>query len=68
MTPLHAFMLAERMTDLAVAKAVGRDRSTITKIRLGQAAPSLDLALKIQRLSKGAVTPDDLLSRREAAA
>jgi DNA-binding XRE family transcriptional regulator len=59
LTPLDAFMTAEEMTDTALAKAVGRERSTITKIRLGQARPSLELALKIQRLSKNRIMPTD---------
>lgn len=59
MTPLNAFMRAENLTDAELAKAVDRDRSTITKLRLGQARPSLDLALKIARISKHKVAPSD---------
>lgn len=43
------------MTDAALARAVGRERSTITKIRHGTALPSLDLALKIAALTDGKV-------------
>lgn len=70
MTPLNAFMTAENLTDAELAKAVGRERSTITKLRLGQAMPSLALALKIQRVSKNRVLPSDYPrpARNEAAA
>lgn len=60
MTPLDAFLKAENITDAAFAKMVGRERSTITKLRLGQSKPSLDLALRIARVSRNRVTPDDL--------
>jgi transcriptional regulator with XRE-family HTH domain len=56
-TPLAAFMDANGLTDEKLARLVGRERSTITKLRLGQARPSLDLAIKIAGLSEGAVPP-----------
>lgn len=55
MTPLASFMKAQRLTDDKLATLVGRERSTITKLRLGQARPSLELAIKIAALSEGAV-------------
>lgn len=55
MTPLAFFMDEQKWTDAALAKLVGRERSTITKLRRGQAVPSLDLALKIAALSEGKV-------------
>lgn len=57
MTPLADFMTKAKLTDAVLARQVGRDRTTITKLRRGQALPSLDLALKISSLSKGAVPP-----------
>jgi DNA-binding XRE family transcriptional regulator len=53
--PLHYWTLAEDLTDAELALAVGRERSTITKIRLGQAMPSLELALSLEKVSRGAV-------------
>ena len=66
MTPLAAYMQAEKLTDAELARRVGRERSTITKVRLGAANPSLDLAVKIAALSEGAVpaTSYPLLKRR----
>ncbi len=58
MTPLAAYMKLAKLTDAALAERVGRDRSTITKIRRGQTRPSLDLAVKIAALSDGMVSPD----------
>lgn len=57
MTLLDAFMTVKQMTDRELAKLVGRERSTITKIRRGQATPSLEVALKIAEISKGEVPP-----------
>ncbi len=57
MTPLADFMKKAKWTDASLAKAVGRERSTISKLRYGQAKPSLDLAIKIAALSEGAVPP-----------
>lgn len=68
MTPLHAFMLAEKLKDAELAKIVGRDRSTITKLRHGQARPSLELALRIARISKNRVAPTDYPDPQAAGA
>jgi DNA-binding XRE family transcriptional regulator len=57
MSALAAYMAREGLTDEALGRLVGRERSTITKLRLGQARPSLDLAVKIAALSKGDVPP-----------
>lgn len=34
-------------SDAALAQAVGCDRSMVTRVKLGKAAPSLDLAVKL---------------------
>lgn len=57
MTPLADFMSKAKLTDADLARQVGRERTTITKLKNGQALPSLDLALKIAAISKGAVPP-----------
>ncbi|MBW3095665.1 helix-turn-helix transcriptional regulator [Pseudohoeflea coraliihabitans] len=49
MKTLTEAMKERGISDEALAAAVGRHRSTITKIRLRQAAPSLETALKISR-------------------
>lgn len=51
MTTLGRYMANEDMTDAALARMVGCDRSMITKIRHGKAVPSLPLALSIQRVT-----------------
>lgn len=61
-------MLAEKMTDRQLAEAVGRERSTITKLRHGKARPSWELANKIARISKGKVPPDAYPSPKQTAA
>lgn len=49
----------ERVEDFA--SRIGEARSTIRKIVYGQRQPSLPLAVKIERATKGAVTPADML-------
>lgn len=49
MSPLAARLSEAEMTDAALALKVGCDRSMITKIKNGQATPSLPLALAISR-------------------
>lgn len=55
MTPLAAYMESNNMTDAALAELVKRERSTITKLRLGTASPSLGLAIQISEITKGDV-------------
>lgn len=55
MTPLAAYMEANNMTDVALAELVKRERSTITKLRLGTASPSLGLAIQIEAITEGNV-------------
>ncbi len=63
--------ISERMrekgfkTDAELAAAVGCERSMVTRIKLGKARPSLDLAVK---LSKALDLPADAFLPREAAA
>lgn len=65
MTALAAYMEKAGLTDEAMARKVGRDRSTITKLRLGQARPSLDLAVKIAAISDGQVPPTAYSDRKK---
>lgn len=66
MTPLAAYMDEANLTDAALARAVGRERSTITKLRHGTALPSLDLALKIAALTGGRVPVTAYPARKKA--
>ena len=47
--------------DEAVAKLVGTNRATISRIRRGLNRPSWDLAAKLKSISGGAVTAEDHL-------
>ncbi len=42
-----------------MARRLGVDRSTITKLRLGKSKPSFDILIKIQKLTDNAVTAND---------
>jgi len=67
MMTLAAFMRTREWTDQQLAAMVSRDRSTITKIRLGQTLPSLDLAVKIERATGGKVRAGSFLPKAAAA-
>lgn len=60
-TKLHLFMKANRLSDEEVASIVGRDRTTIARVRRGSKNPSLELAVKIERMTNGAVRVADML-------
>ena len=52
--------LTEHKTATALAAKVGCEVSTITRIAKGDRSPSLDLAVRIERATGGAVTVADL--------
>jgi DNA-binding XRE family transcriptional regulator len=56
---LHDWLRQKGRTDAWLAEQVGRHRATITKIRNGTKRPSIEVAAKIQRLSRNAVTAAD---------
>lgn len=56
---LAEWLKKEGKTDAWLAEQVGRDRSFITKIRKGDALPSIGVAAVIQRVTGGAVTALD---------
>lgn len=56
---LHEWLRRQGKTDAWLAEKVGRHRATITKIRNGRKRPSIEVAAKIQRLSRNAVTAAD---------
>jgi DNA-binding XRE family transcriptional regulator len=53
---ISQWMSKEVRTDDWLADRVGRERSTITKLRLGQAEPSMELARRIEAVTRGKVT------------
>lgn len=70
LTPLAHWMESAAVLDQQLADKVGCDRSTITRLRLGRATPSLHLAAKLIDESKGRLQARDFLpkpKRRRAA-
>lgn len=63
---LAHWLARENRTDAWLAERVGRDRSIITRIKRGDALPSVEVAAAIQRLTGGEVTATDY-ERRQAA-
>jgi transcriptional regulator with XRE-family HTH domain len=66
-------MKANGVTDAALAKRIGRERSVVTRYRNGEAQPSLDAAWAIAVETGGAVRLDDWFrpqgeAKRKAAA
>jgi len=53
---LTTYMKRERVTDAALAAAIGKDRSLVTRLRHGTVRPSIDVAGAIERETRGAVT------------
>lgn len=47
------------LTDADLAEKLGRDRSTVTRLRNGSAKPSFEVMLALERLSEGMVKPSD---------
>jgi len=56
---LHEWMKEAQMSDSDMAKAIGRERSVVTRIRNGRLLPSVKTAAAIQRLTGGRVTAVD---------
>lgn len=61
-------MTQEGLDDQKVAERVGRDRSTIYRIRTGTHKPSPELMEDIARASEGAVLPNDYFDDLPVAA
>jgi len=58
---LAEYLIAQT-TATALAAKVGCEVSTITRIAKGDRSPSIDLAVRIERATDGAVTVADLAS------
>jgi DNA-binding XRE family transcriptional regulator len=56
---LHEWLRRQGRTDAWLAEQIGLHRATVTKIRNGRRRPSIEVAAKIQRLSRNAVTAAD---------
>lgn len=56
---LADFMKSEGITDAALARDIGLERSTVTRLRRGQSKPSLRVLLALETVSKGKVRASD---------
>lgn len=56
---LAKFMELTQLTDAELAEKLGRDRSTVTRLRNGSAKPSFEVMLALEILSEGAIRPSD---------
>ncbi len=65
---LSKWMALHKRGDAWLAAQVGRERSFITKVRNGKAAPSVEVAARIQRVTNGGVTALDLADSIEEGA
>ncbi|GJE13662.1 helix-turn-helix domain-containing protein [Methylobacterium longum] len=66
---LADWLKREGMTVVALAKELGRDPSFITRVKNGDAMPSIEVAAEIQRITGGEVTAiDHVLIAQERAA
>jgi DNA-binding XRE family transcriptional regulator len=55
MDTLAKYLSDHRITDEDFAKSVGCHRTRINRIKRGKAKPSLDLAIKIERITEGEI-------------
>lgn len=56
---LDEYMKAKRLTDSDVASQVNRDRSTVTRWRLGRTRPDFDALIALEKMTKGKVSARD---------
>ncbi len=61
---LTEYLKTHRITATQFAALIGRSKSFVSRIRTGDAAPSLETLQAIQRITGGQVTPADF-SRRD---
>jgi transcriptional regulator with XRE-family HTH domain len=54
-TTLEAYMAREGIDDAALAARIGRERSTVSKIRRGKLRPTLEIAALIEGVTNGSV-------------
>lgn len=64
---LSDYMQTVKLKDDEIAQLVGRERSTVTRWRLGKTRPDWDAIEALERVTKGAVTARDFMSIAGAA-
>lgn len=65
---LADWLKRESKTVVALAKELGRDPSFITRVKNGDAMPSIEVAAEIQRITGGEVTAIDHVFTAQARA
>lgn len=63
---LSDYLEQNNLTDAEFGVMIGKDRSSVTRLRAGSTKPSWDTAQKIADATHGAVTPNDFLPEQEA--
>jgi transcriptional regulator with XRE-family HTH domain len=58
---LQAYLAEHRLDDLQFATVIGRDRSTVYRLRTGRTRPDWQTIAAIVEATKGAVTADDFM-------
>lgn len=64
---LTEYLKTHRITATDFAALIGRSKSFVSRLRTGEAAPSLETLQQIQRVTGGQVTPADFVRRRKHA-
>lgn len=59
---LHDYMASTQITDAEFAKAIGRNQSTVSRLRSGKTRPDWETLNLIAKATNNAVTPNDFLS------
>jgi len=62
---LQAYLAEHRLDDLQFATAIGRDRSTVYRLRTGRTRPDWQTIAAIVEATKGEVTADDFMPAPE---
>ncbi len=65
---LTEYLTTHRITAAQFAALIGRSKSFVSRIRTGDAAPSLETLQAIQRVTGGQVTPADFSRRAKTEA
>jgi DNA-binding XRE family transcriptional regulator len=62
---LRSYRLSAEVTSAALARRLGIARETLCRLESGKRAPSLRLAVEIERVTGGAVRPGDWRRRHD---
>jgi len=62
---LSDWMQTAGITDEELARRVGKDRVTISRVRRGKNFPSWELAAQLRRVTDGKVGPEDFLEAQQ---